>query len=580
MVTGYKHIRIVVALMKERGIRHVVVSPGSRHMSLVKTIEDDPFFRCFSVVDERSAAYYAVGMTLELRAPVAICCTSGQATRNYLPGMTEAYYRRAPVLALTADYEEVFVGQQNMQSVKALEMPSDAALVSRDLPIIENAYDEDLVVRRVNEAMDALFTQDPGPAHLNYRIRDHLVDGPDVLETFRTITRHTVEDSEWPTVDAKRVLVVVGQHHPFDTHTARALGEFVNAFDVAVYTNHISNYRGVGAVMGNRVLSNGAPAELMPDLVITLGGHLGDYPLDGVLKSRKIEHWRVAQDGLFSDSYNSLTRVFQCSEAYFFARLVSESAAPSRDSDGTFLSAWSEAATAFDTDIDLPLSQAKVAQALAPCLPDGSRLHFGILSSLRNWEYFEIPAQVDCYANVAGFGIDGSLSTFLGQSLVTDALCFMVIGDLSFFYDMNSIGVRHVRENVRIVVVNNSGGGEFRIYTNPAARFGDAAADHIAAQGHYDVDAVKGWVEANGFSYFRAESSEQFQKILPALVDASERPMVVEVVTTVEGDSDALRTLRTENDPAGKARRLLRKVKHRLPDGVQRAIPRRLGRQG
>ena len=150
MLAAHKNVRILVSLLKQYNIRHIVLSPGSRNMSIAKSVEDDPFFTCYSIVDERSAAYFAVGLSLEVGAPVAISCTSAQASRNYIPGMTEAFYRKAPVLAITADYDKSFIGQQNMQALVQTSIPVDAAKVSVDLGIIKDAMDEQLVVRNAN----------------------------------------------------------------------------------------------------------------------------------------------------------------------------------------------------------------------------------------------------------------------------------------------------------------------------------------------------------------------------------------------------------------------------------------------
>jgi len=190
MIAAHKNVRILLSLLKQYDIRHFVISPGSRNIPIVKSVEDDAFFTCYSVVDERSAAYFAVGLSLELRAPVAITCTSSQATRNYLPGMTEAFYRKAPILALTTDYDENFTSQMTMQSIRQMGIPADAANVSVDIPIVKDKNDEQLVTRRLNEALDALRRSGGGPAHVNLRIDQHWVRGSDELEIARKISRH------------------------------------------------------------------------------------------------------------------------------------------------------------------------------------------------------------------------------------------------------------------------------------------------------------------------------------------------------------------------------------------------------
>jgi 2-succinyl-5-enolpyruvyl-6-hydroxy-3-cyclohexene-1-carboxylate synthase len=571
MIAAHKNIRMLLYLLKAYNIRYFVMSPGARNIPLVKSIEDDPFFTCYSVVDERSAAYFAVGLTLEVKAPVAITCTSAQATRNYIPGMTEAFYRRAPVLAITSDYDENFTNQQNMQSVRQMSIPSDTANVSVDIPIIKDRNDEHLATRRINQALDALTRYGGGPAHVNLRIDQHWVRGKDELEPVRKITRYLPLDTDWPSIGNRKVLLVVGQHHPFSNQEKREIEYFAQKHNVAIYVNHISNYNGKKSVHGNIILSKLSFNNFRPDLLITIGGHLGDYPLDGNLKKSKVEHWRVCEDGNYSDSYNSLTKVFECTESYFFRKMAE--AAP-EEFGSEYFEYWQNAITKTHIPEDLPLSHALVAKKLSPLIPPETNLHFGILNSLRNWDLFQLDSSIKCYSNVAGFGIDGSLSTFLGQSAASDLLNVLVIGDLSFFYDMNAIGIRHIRNNVRIILLNNGGGGEFRLYTSPADQFGDASNRHIAAAGHFG-ESAEGWVKNNGFEYLAVRTKDELDPALSVLVKPSERSIVLEVFTKMKDDSDAYKTIIDANNRLGK---IVRGIKISMPNNLKYCIKKLIGR--
>lgn len=564
MIAAHKNVRILLSLLKQYNVRHFVISPGSHNISIVKSVEDDPFFTCYSVVDERSAAYFAVGLTLEVKSPVAITCTSAQATRNYIPGMTEAFYRKAPILAITTDYDENYTNQLNMQSVRQMSIPSDTANVSVDIPIIKDVNDEHLATRRINEALDALTRHSGGPAHVNLRINNHWEKGDESLEPARKITRYIPLGTNWPCIGKRKVLLVVGQHHPFTASEIQSVERFAQRYNVAIYVNHISNYNGKNSVHGNFVLSTGSLGNLCPELVITIGGHLGDYPLNSALKSG-IEHWRVCEDGNYSDSYNSLTKVFECPEIYFFERMVE--ATPEESGSGYF-ECWQNEIRKSCIPEDLPLSHALVAKKLSPLIPPKANLHFGILNSLRNWDLFKLDPSIKCYSNVAGFGIDGALSTFLGQSVTSEYLNFLVIGDLSFFYDMNAIGIRHIRCNVRIVLVNNRGGGEFRMYNHPANQFGDASDRHIAAAGHFG-ESAEGWVKNNGFEYLAARTKDELDQVLSVLVKPSERPIVLEVFTKMDDDSGALKKIFNANDRSGK---IVRTIKNNIPDDLKKVI--------
>jgi 2-succinyl-5-enolpyruvyl-6-hydroxy-3-cyclohexene-1-carboxylate synthase len=574
MIVAHKNVRILLSLLKQYNIRHFVLSPGGRNMSIVKSIEDDPFFTCYSVVDERSAAYFAVGLSLEVCAPVGMCCTSAQATRNYIPGMTEAFYRKAPVLAVTADYDENFTDQLNMQSFRQMSIPTDAANVSVDIPIVKDQNDEHLVTRRINEALDALTRNGGGSAHVNLRINQHWVKGIDELETARKITRYQPMDAEWPVIGKRKVLLVIGQHHPFSESEARAIEGFAHKYDVAIYVNHISNYNGKKSVHGNLRLATGGFGDLRPDLVITIGGHLGDYPLDGSLKTAGIEHWRVCEDGKYSDTYNSLTKIFECTDQYFFERMGT---AVSEKSGIGYYEQWADEIRKTRIPEDFPLSHALVAKSLSPLIPSDANMHFAILNSLRFWEFFTLSPTIKCYSNVAGFGIDGCLSTFLGQSVASAALNFLIIGDLSFFYDMNAIGIRHVKNNVRIVLVNNNGGCEFRLKTSPADQFGDDSNRHIAAAGQFG-DSAEGWVRNNHFNYQAVRTKEEMDDALRILVQPSDRPVLMEVFTTMGDDAGALKSIVDMNDRTTQSQKLATAIKGHIPDDLKKGIRKIIGR--
>lgn len=574
MLAAHKNVRILVSLLKQYNIRHIVLSPGSRNMSIAKSVEDDPFFTCYSIVDERSAAYFAVGLSLEVGAPVAISCTSAQASRNYIPGMTEAFYRKAPVLAITADYDKSFIGQQNMQALVQTSIPVDAAKVSVDLGIIKDAMDEQLVVRNANLAMDALTSNGGGPAHINIRIGMHWERGSDKLESYRKITRHIITDLEWPEIKQKKVLLIVGQHHPFSEDESAAISAFAEKHDVAIYVNHISNYNGAYSIHGNLRLHAAGFGDLEPDLIITIGGHLGDYAIDGKLRSLKIEHWRVSPDGKYADSYGLVTRVFECEEALFFARMAES---PALESEGSYYERWVEETGRVSLPDDYALSHPVVAQLLAPQLPPNSNLHFAILNSMRIWEFFSIDPSIRAYSNVAGFGIDGCLSTFLGQSVASEKLSFLITGDLSFFYDMNAIGIRQLKNNIRIVLVNNHGGCEFRLKSNAAGSFGESANRHIAAGGHFG-ESAEGWVRNNGFEYIPVHTKEDIAQAAERFIQPSERSILMEVFSAMCDDVDALQAITMQNDLRDKRGKIVSSVKQAMPDALKRRLKSALRR--
>lgn len=205
---------------------------------------------------------------------------------------------------------------------------------------------------------------------------------------------------------------------------------------------------------------------------------------------------------------------------------------------------------------DIPFSNLWIAKTIAPKLPENSILHLGILNSLRSWNFFRINSSISVFSNTGGFGIDGCLSTALGAGLIEqNKIIYTVLGDLAFFYDMNALGNRHFGKNIRILVVNNGKGQEFKNYGHRAAQFGDRTDPFIAAAGHYgnqSPELVKNYVEALGFSYYTADSKESFKKCMSSFLcpNLGNRPMVLEVFTESSDESKALEMVTTLNKPA------------------------------
>lgn len=571
LYSAKKNVQILVALLKEHGVRHAVLSPGSRNLALVVSLERDAYFTCHSVVDERSAAYFAIGVALATGEPVLLSSTSGQATRNYIPGMTEAFYRGTPLVVVTGDYKASQIGQGTMQAVDQMSLPSDAAKVSVRLPLVRSQDDESFCARLVNEALLAVRHHGSGPVHIDVPIDGYTWDGGvDALPRPTVIQRHLPGD-DMPRLTARKVMVAVGQHGPFSVGEEGALAAFAERTGAVVCTTHLSNYHGPHAARSSVLLERLRAWDFSrhrPDLLVTIGGQMGDYEFDGVMRSIDVEHWRVHPDGAIRDTYGKLTRVFEMTHREFFDTMICQ---VEPGADAGYFAGWARADVKRHVPA-LPLSHALVASRLAAKLPPGSALHLAILSALRNWGYIDLDPSIECYSNVAAFGIDGCLSTFIGHASAIDGLCFLVIGDLAFFYDMGALGIRGARPNARIVLVNNGGGGEFRLFSHIAYTFGDDANKHVAAAGHFG--SAQGWAESMGWVYAPVRSEDELGRAIDALVSDSKQPVLVEVFTTMRADSDAERLIHDANAFVPKGHSIAR----HLPPGVKSVAKRALRR--
>lgn len=294
----------------------------------------------------------------------------------------------------------------------------------------------------------------------------------------------------------------------------------------------------------------------MPDIFITIGGQTGDYSIWGALSNRKdLEHWRVAEDGKCVDTYCALTKIFECPDYYFFERLTKNTCC-----DHSYYNRWTELNSSMKYDVELPLSNGYVVQQLYKDIPCNSIMNFAILNSLRCWSFFPLHHSIQCYANVAAFGIDGCNSMLIGESMNTDELCFIVTGDLAFFYDMNVLGIRHIKNNVRILLINNGGGAEFKIMTRNWKH--KVSVDRfISANGHNGI--AKGWAENCGFKYLSASNKDEFEVIKKDFISLSNSPVILEVFTKEDDETLAMKILTSANHlqtSSGRAKNIVKTI--------------------
>ena len=542
MNTSGRAVEILVEVLKQHSIHYIVISPGGTNRAFIRAVQDDPFFKCFSVVDERSAMYFAIGLYLQTGEIIATSCTSAQATRNYLPGLTEAYYKHVPILAITMQKLERFVGQEYMQAPDQSSMPADSVKRSYVMPYVNDINSEYYAVRLANEAILELTHNGTGPVQICLQWLDFPLNGEKA--PMRQIDRFDRNNFPNLQLAGKKILIVIGEHKPFQKDVESVIEEFCNTYDCGVYTSHLSNYHGEHALDLNCMFYATSFETFIkegyaPEVIITLGGYTGDYPLYTLLSKPEVtncEHWRISDDGNCVDTYDKLTKIFQCSEKEFFSHYKNGKAG-----NHEYYNKLKKLNSLRRLDIDIPFSNAYAAQRMHTILPKNSVVQFSILHSLRVWSLFPLDKSIQCYCNVGAFGIDGGMSTFFGQSVVTDELCFMIIGDLAFYYDMNSLGIRHIKNNVRVLLINNNGGVEFKLNNDNY----DSINRYIAASDHFKN--AEGWSRTCGFKYISASSKEEFGRELTTFLSPSDKPIIFEMFVKDQDDYKSLSQLRRNN---------------------------------
>ena len=546
MYTELKSYQIIIALLKEYGINQCVLSAGARNVPFVHSVEEDPYFKCYSVVDERSAGYFALGLAQQTGKPVVISCTSSTAACNYWPPVAEAFYQNVPLVVLTSDRDPALLGQREDQMIDQVGMYDRHVRKSVNLPIVKDEDDFRLCQRLVNEALLELDHREGGPVHINVPMKWYSTSfTTPKLPAVTRIKRVGLEDpiSKWERAvkrlqKYKRILVACGQKSAPSNELKERLQTFFDRYGCVVAVEHMSNIDIEGAIntfvcMEGKYITPKKFDELCPDLVISFGGNImqGLKPQLRTTK-REFDHWLVSPDGAVCDLFGHLRVIFECSPEHFFSQM-NKAAGESVKPDLTY---YREMKAYADSVIRPEFSWSNVyaVEQVAHGIPSGSIVHLSINTAIRSMNFFELSKGTRAYANIGTYGIDGCLSSFLGQASAVDGLAFLVIGDLAFFYDMNALRIKHVKNNVRILLLNNRGGEEF--YYN--GMWQNENSDlHTSAR--HNIEAG-GWAKSCGFCYLRADDKKSFDEVLPQFLGESECPVLLEVFTEMRDDCQTI----------------------------------------
>lgn len=556
-------VQILISLLKQHSIKKIIASPGATNITFIASAMHDPWFEIYSSVDERSAAYMACGLAEESGEPVVISCTGATASRNYMPGLTEAYYRKLPVLAVTASQNYDKIGHLSPQLLDRSNIPNDVARKSFTVKAVRDQDDEWADTIAINNAILELNRHGGGPVHINFQTtysRDYSIDE---IVPVQKIDRIYLSNKIWPDFPKGKIGIFIGSHHRMTDELTKAIDNFCAQHDAVVFCDHTSNFYGkyrVNMSLPFEQAQYDSPLRNLR-LLIHVGEISGDYPSMSIHPS---EVWRISEDGELRDSYRKLKYVFEMPEIEFFRHYTTE--------EVNFNEDFLEACKAEYEDVragiqEIPFSNGWIASKTAHRIPVGSIVHLGILNTLRNWNYFPFQNGVRSNSNVGGFGIDGIVSTLLGASLTDkDSLYFAILGDLAFFYDLNAIGNRHLSSNIRILLINNGKGTEFRNYNHPGAAFGEESDKFIAAAKHYgdkSKSLVKHLSEDLGFEYLSANNKEEYLSKVDRFTTSEHlsKPIIFEVFTDSEDESNALHIIQhSKKNLLGSAKGIVKNV--------------------
>jgi 2-succinyl-5-enolpyruvyl-6-hydroxy-3-cyclohexene-1-carboxylate synthase len=519
MIHHLQHIVDLVAICQQKGISHVVISPGSRNAPLTRLFSANPAFTCHSIVDERSAAFYALGISLASKKPVALVCTSGTAVLNYAPALAEAFYQRVPLIAITADRPAHLIDQQDNQTIHQVDVYHNFIKGSINLawPL---QSEKDLAQQHVeiSNIINLAVSGIQGPVQINAPISEPLYEALPQPSPFLKITKNenlpsnNIESSFLETwKNAKRRMVLCGQNTP-NEELQKTINLLSKENQAIVLAEPISNMKGENVISPlDRVLMRVEQSELeefQPDLLVSFGGPVVSKRLKQWLqKQTNLVHWRIAEQEDEIDTY-------QNRKAHIVGKpaiILAEFAQIGKPSESQFLENWQQTmrqSFAADTTFfrAAPFCDASVFHFILNDIPTKATLHLGNSSPVRYAQMYTCQEAKAVYSNRGVSGIDGSLSTASGIATISEGLHVVLLGDLSFVYDSNALWNRNFPENLRIVVINNGGGGIFRLLPGPSEQ--ECFEDFMEASHPVQIEKL---AQAFGVNYFRAENQQELE---------------------------------------------------------------------
>ncbi len=554
MISDKKHIHQLAALLLKKGITDIVISPGSRNAPMINTFSGIPEFNCRNIVDERSAAYFALGLSLACQNPVALVCTSGTAALNYTPAVAEAFYQNIPLIVITADRPDYWIDQAESQCIRQDGVFQNFTKINKNLPLGESEKELWFAARQINECLNLAVSGTPAPVHINIPLEEPLhqladLQLPKVKEIEQIETQFGFAENEVNQLigtisQSKKILILAGQLNP-NPGLENALAELVARTGAVVLHEHLSNLfdpQFCGSIdMLMAAIQGEKPEDFQPDLLITFGGQFVSKSLKQFLRKNKpLQHWHLSLGGEHFDTYQSLTKVIKSDAADFFETLSGQV----QSSYKTWLQQWKRKENrvnhlrdAFVESIEF--CDLKAFDLIGRKIPENTVIHLGNSSPVRYALIHQRVENAMYFSNRGTAGIDGCLSTAVGFASDSEKLNTIILGDLSFFYDSNALWNKYIGANLRIIVIHNGGGNIFSMIKGPSDS--PAFEEHFFTGNTHKAEVL---AKAFGLNYFKAENETELTQAMDEFYSQDQQhAALLEVFTDAEVNVKVFREL-------------------------------------
>jgi len=552
MTSDKENISLLADIFVKKGLTDIVISPGSRNAPIILSFANRIGINAFSIVDERSAAFFALGLALNSKKTIAIACTSGSAVLNYASAISEAYYQKIPLLVITADRPPHLIDVGDGQTIIQKNIYRNYIKKSYQLPVLLNTKEKFKAAENIiNEAINKSLFPQAGPVHINipfdepiYGTTNQQISGKasKIDNILPVISQNQIEKIAAKWNGSKKVLIITGQA-TVNNEIIQILERISANNNTVVLTETTSNLfsdKFIDTIDNIISTINKNEFELFkPEILITFGGQVVSKMVKKFLRNNKPEiHWHISPSGEKMDTYFSLTDVIVSNESEFFNSIISFL----QPINSTYTSLWSERKKNIDIKKKKYLSKIeysdfKVIDLILKHIPEDTILHLGNSTPVRYSQLFGSKQGIEYNSNRGVSGIDGQVSTAAGYAFNSDKLNVLITGDLGFLYDSNGLMNKYLKPNLKIIVINNSGGGIFKFIPGPDTT--PNLEEFFVAKHNWKAEHI---CKAFDVNYSRIENIDELNSILPNFLTAERRTIeVLEILTPSDKNGVVLR---------------------------------------
>lgn len=531
----------IIQICLAKGVTQIVISPGSRNAPLTIGFANNPKFSCYSIADERCAGFFALGIAQQTGKPVALVCTSGSALLNYYPAFAEAFYSQIPLIVISADrpLEKIDIGDG--QTIRQMNVFANHSLYNANLT--EGESDENDY--KINEAINKAYQQ-KGPAHINapfeeplYQTVKSMTVDPKISAFAKVYKNISIDDiiactNIWNST--KKKLMLIGANEPFeiDRETVEILANDPSIVVMTEATSNVHHPSFLSAI--DTIITPFKEKDFkafQPEILITFGGMIVSKRIKAFLRKYKAEHhWHIDPLRAYN-TFGNLAHHFEANPNDFFNQILPFTKPVTSDYFQKAQTIKKTRAVKHNQYLaNIPFSDLKAFELILPALPKDSMLQVSNSAAIRYAQLFAIDPSISVFCNRGTSGIDGSTSTAIGAAVASKMPTVLITGDIGFLYDSNALWNSYIPKNFKIILINNGGGGIFRILPGHEENqvfntFFETShcltAEHLA--------------KMYGFEYITASNEPTLSVGLKKLCKQNEKPVLLEVFTpTKEND--------------------------------------------